>query len=107
MRDADVVINLVGILHEGGRQRFESVQTFGAGRWRGRPPPRRAPRSTSRRSGPTRSRLALCPLQGDGRKAGARREPDATILRPSILFGPEDDFFNRFAALARIRRRCR
>ena len=28
--------------------------------------------------------------------------PDAVILRPSVVFGPEDDFFNKFAAMARI-----
>ncbi len=29
-------------------------------------------------------------------------QPQAVIMRPSIVFGPEDDFFNRFASLARI-----
>src|ERR1019366_316829 len=35
-------------------------------------------------------------------RLGVSAQPAATILRPAILFGPEDDFFNRFAALARI-----
>ena len=49
------------------------------------------------------SPVALCAHQGRrARSAVLAAVPDATILRPSIMFGPEDDFFNRFAALARM-----
>ncbi len=102
VRDADVVINLVGILFERGKQRFEAVQAEGAhhggargGRGRRAADPRVGAR---RRSGLA---LALRAHQGGGRGGGAGAVPDATIFRPSILFGPEDDFFNRFAAMAR------
>ena len=40
--------------------------------------------------------------KAEGEKAVLAAAPAATILRPSIVFGPEDDFFNRFAALARM-----
>jgi uncharacterized protein YbjT (DUF2867 family) len=40
--------------------------------------------------------------KAEGEKAVFAGKPDATIFRPSIMFGPEDDFFNKFAAMARI-----
>ena len=45
---------------------------------------------------------ALCGEQGEGELRVRDAYPAAAILRPSIVFGPEDDFFNRFAALARV-----
>ena len=78
----------------GGRRR--------AGRARGRRA-RRARWCMSRPSAPTRIRPSLyARTQGGGRGAVLAAQPAATILRPSIVFGPEDDFFNRFAALARM-----
>ena len=104
-RGADAVVNCVGILVESGKQ-----QLRGGGR-RGRRPRRPAspPRQgaagwcTSRRSAPTRratARYARAKAQGEA----AVREafPAAVILRPSIVFGAEDGFFNRFAAMARL-----
>ena len=104
LRGADACVNLVGILAEGGRQNFEAVHTFGT----------RAVVTAAKEAGITRvahvSAIGADPdgaalyARSKGRAEAIVREtvPEAVILRPSILFGPEDDFFNRFAAMARI-----
>jgi uncharacterized protein YbjT (DUF2867 family) len=102
-RDADIVINLVGILFEAGRQRFESVHAFGA----------EAVALAAAAFGTRLIHISAIGADPDAPSHYARSKamgeklvlaalPSATILRPSILFGPEDDFFNKFAALARI-----
>jgi len=102
-RDADIVVNLVGILFERGRQRFESVHTFGA----------EAVALAAAAFGARLIHVSAIGADPDapshyartkamGEKLALAAMPSATILRPSILFGPEDDFFNKFAALARI-----
>lgn len=102
-RGADAVINLVGILYERGRQRFESVHAFGA-------------EQVALAAAAHGARLVHVsaigadensPSQYARTKAVAEKMaraavPDAVIMRPSVVFGPEDDFFNRFAALARM-----
>jgi NADH dehydrogenase len=102
-RDAHVVVNLVGILAEGGKQRFDSVHTYGA-------------EQVALAANAHGARLVHVSALGADEnspahyarsKAAAERlalaaQPQAVIVRPSILFGPEDDFFNRFATLARI-----
>ncbi len=102
-RDADVVINLVGILFEGGRQRFDAVQAEGAG-------------AVAQAANAAGARLIHVSAIGAdensvsdyarskavGERLVLAAQPQAIITRPSIVFGPEDDFFNRFAALARI-----
>ena len=102
-RDADIVINLVGILFEHGRQRFDAVHAFGA-------------EAVALAAGAFGAQLIHVSAIGAdpdspsrygrskamGEKLALAAMPSATILRPSILFGPEDDFFNKFAALARI-----
>ena len=100
---ADHVVNLVGILHEGGRQRFDAVQDFGA----------RAVAEAARAAGAKlthvsaigadeNSSAAYARTKARGEKAVQDTLPDAVIFRPSIIFGPEDGFYNRFAAMARI-----
>jgi uncharacterized protein YbjT (DUF2867 family) len=103
VRDADVVVNLVGILHEHGRQRFEAVQHVGA-------------ETVARAAALHGARLVhMSALGADasspsvyartkaaGELSALAAVPGAAIIRPSILFGPEDDFFNKFAALARM-----
>ena len=102
-RDAQVLINLVGILFERGRQRFDAVHAYGA-------------EQVALAANAAGARMVHVSAIGAdansssvyGRsKANAEHlalaaQPSTTIMRPSILFGPEDDFFNRFAALARI-----
>ena len=103
VRDADVVINLVGILFERGKQRFEAVQAEGAHHVA------RAAAAVGARvihvsalGADTDSPAAYARTKAAGEVAVHCAAPDATIFRPSILFGPEDDFFNRFAAMARL-----
>jgi NADH dehydrogenase len=102
-RDADVVINLVGILAERGRQRFDEVQAAGA-------------QAVALAANAVGARVVhvsaigaddnSASLYGRTKAEGERlvlaAQPGAVILRPSIVFGPEDTFFNRFAALARM-----
>lgn len=100
---ADYAINCVGILHEGGRQRFSSVQAFGA----------QAIAEVCRANGISMTQISAIGADAQSESEYARTKaagvaavldavPDAVILRPSIIFGPEDSFFNRFAEMARF-----
>ena len=101
---ADAVVNLVGILFPTGKQTFKAVQDEGARNVA------EAARTAGARALVHISAIGANPkspsVYGRTKAAGevAVKDvfPDAVILRPSIVFGPEDDFFNRFAALARI-----
>jgi NADH dehydrogenase len=101
---AQAVINLVGILYQSGPQRFDAVQAEGAGHVAraaqaagveklvhlsaiGADPASPAAYARSKAAGEVDVRAAF---------------PAATILRPSIVFGPEDQFFNRFARMAMV-----
>jgi NADH dehydrogenase len=102
-RDADVVVNLVGILFERGRQRFDAVQTFGAEQVALAAAAHGAPViHVSAIGADANSPAAYGRSKAAGEQAVLAASPSATIFRPSIMFGPEDDFFNKFAALARV-----
>ena len=101
---ADAVVNLVAILSETGRQRFAAVNDFGA----------RAVAEAARGAGLTRvvhisaigadanSPSVQARSKAAGEAAVLETLPDSVVLRPSIAFGPEDHFFNRFASMARL-----
>ena len=103
MRDSHVAINLVGILTESGAQTFEAVQGRGA------ETVAKAATAVGARmvhvsaiGADENSPSRYAQAKAAGERAVASALPSAVILRPSILFGPEDDFTNRFAALARL-----
>jgi NADH dehydrogenase len=102
VRGADTVINLVGILYESGSQRFGAIQAEGAGN---------AARAAKTAGVKTFVQMSAIGADPESQSAYARTKaegealvrehfPGALILRPSIIFGPEDGFFNRFAAIA-------
>jgi uncharacterized protein YbjT (DUF2867 family) len=103
VRGSDVVINLVGILFESGRQRFETVQAFGAESVALAAAAENALMiHISAIGADEHSRSAYARSKAEGERLVLAATPEATILRPSVVFGPNDDFFNRFAALARM-----
>ena len=103
VRDAAVIVNLVGILFERGRQRFNHVQWFGA----------EAVALSASAFGARMVHVSALGADEESPSAYARTKakaeksvlaaaPGAVIFRPSIIFGPEDHFFNRFGAMARL-----
>lgn len=104
VKGADAVVNLVGILQESGRQSFAAVQANGT----------RAIAQACAALGVTRlvqvsaigadreSASLYARSKAEAEAAVTQAVPGAVILRPSIVFGPEDGFFNRFASLARM-----
>jgi NADH dehydrogenase len=103
MRDAHVVVNLVGILAESGAQTFEAVQAAGAGTIAKAAAAADAQMvHISAIGADEKSESGYARSKAEGEKAVLAAVPSATIMRPSVVFGPEDQFTNRFAALARI-----
>jgi uncharacterized protein YbjT (DUF2867 family) len=103
MRDSRVAINLVGILAESGAQTFDAVQGLGAGavaKAAAAVGARMVHVSAIGADENSPSRYARAKAAGE--KAVLAAIPTATIMRPSVVFGPEDQFTNRFAALARM-----
>jgi uncharacterized protein YbjT (DUF2867 family) len=104
IQGADVVINLIGILAETRRDSFARVHTALPGRI-----------ATVAAAAGVKHLIHVSALGADAHSASAYARskaageeavkaafPQATIIRPSIVFGPEDKFFNRFAAMSQI-----
>jgi uncharacterized protein YbjT (DUF2867 family) len=103
MRDSHVAINLVGILAESGAQTFGAVQAIGAGTVAKAAAAVGAQMvHVSAIGADENSPSRYAQAKAAGETAVFSAIPSATIMRPSIVFGPEDQFTNRFAALARI-----
>jgi len=101
---ATAVVNCVGILAEGGKNSFNAVQAEGAGRVARIAAEEGATRfvQISAIGADPESPAAYGRTKAEGERLVLEAFPDAVILRPSIVFGTEDQFFNRFAAMARL-----
>jgi NADH dehydrogenase len=103
MRDADVAVNLVGILAPSGAQTFDAVHADGAGivaKAAAAAGARMVHVSSIGADANSTSHYARSKAAGE--QAVLSAVPSATILRPSVVFGPEDEFTNRFASLAQM-----
>lgn len=100
---ADAVVNLVGILFERGKQRFDSIHGEAAGRVARAAAAAGASRfvQISAIGASANSPSSYARTKAAGEEAVRAAFPGAAILRPSVVFGPEDGFFNLFANLAR------
>ncbi len=104
LEGADAVVNLVGIMNETGRQTFDGVHAFGA---------QAVAKATAERGldklvhlsalgADENSKSIYSRSKAEGEKLIREAVSTACILQPSVVFGPEDKFFNLFAGLARI-----
>ncbi|MEL7130389.1 MAG: complex I NDUFA9 subunit family protein [Pseudomonadota bacterium] len=104
LEGADAVVNLVGILHESGKQSFDAAQGEGA---------RNVAEAAAMMGIKTFVQMSAINVSIGSKSGYARTKaeaenavkeliPTATVLRPSVVFGPEDQFFNRFAGMARF-----
>lgn len=102
LEGADAIVNLVAVLSERGKQDFEALHVDGAravAAAAARRGIRRLVHFSALGAAPKGARYARSKYRGE--RAVLEAVPTAVILRPSIVFGPEDHFFNRFAEMAR------
>jgi len=104
LEGADGVVNLVGVLHEQGKQDFATMHVAAS----------TAIADAAKAAGiaklvqisaigaDVRAKAKYARTKGEAEAAVRARVPSAVILRPSIVFGPEDAFFNRFADMAKF-----
>lgn len=104
LEGATASVNLVGVLYEAGRQGFQAVHVDGA----------RTVAEVAAAEGVTRvvqmsalgaaadSASKYARTKAEGEAAVRQVRPDAVVVRPSIVFGPEDGFFNKFASMAQV-----
>ncbi|TNF17402.1 MAG: complex I NDUFA9 subunit family protein [Rhodobacteraceae bacterium] len=104
MQGAEAVVNCVGTFDARGKNNFDAVQAEGAGRIA-----RIAAESGVARmvhlsaiGADADSNSDYQRTKAEGEKAVLEHMPEAMILRPSVIFGPEDNFFNRFAGMSRM-----
>ena len=104
MSGADAVVNCVGVLAESGRNTFDAVQHEGAGRIARIAAEQGVGRlvHVSAIGADIDSDSVYAQSKGQGEEDVLAAFPSAVILRPSIVFGPEDEFFNRFAGMSRM-----
>ncbi len=104
VRDVHGVVNLVGVLFSRGKQSFKALQSDGAERVARLSAGAGVERfiQVSAIGADAQSASVYARTKAEGEAWVRRHMPSATVLRPSIVFGPEDDFFNRFAAMATI-----
>lgn len=101
---ADAVVNCVGTFDKGGRNNFEAVQREGAARVARIAAEEGVGRLVhiSAIGADTASNCLYSRSKGQGEAAVREAFPGAVILRPSVMFGQDDHFFNRFAGMTRF-----
>ena len=104
MQGADAVVNCVGILAPSGKNTFDAVQAEAPGRIARIAADQGISRMVhvSAIGADAGSDSDYARSKAEGEQAVLEHQPEAMILRPSIVFGPEDDFFNRFAGMSRM-----
>jgi len=102
LEGAEACVNLVGLLYESGRQKFQAVHVMGA----------RTIAERAKAAGVTRfvqisaigadasSEAKYARTKAEGEEAVRAVFPGAVIVRPSVVFGPDDSFFNKFGQMA-------
>ena len=104
MQGATTAVNLVGVLYESGRQGFQAVHAMGAKNVAEAAKAEGVSRfvQMSALGADANSPSKYARTKAEGEAAVRAVYPDAVIVRPSVVFGPEDGFFNKFAAMASI-----
>ncbi|MGR3316768.1 complex I NDUFA9 subunit family protein [Roseovarius indicus] len=104
MRGADAAVNCVGTFEKGGKNNFDAIQHKAAARVGRIAKEEGVERLVhiSAIGADTESDTLYGQSKGQGEAAILESFPDATILRPSVIFGAEDAFFNRFAGMSRF-----